>query len=918
MDARDIAEVLLSLQQPKVFKATHLATRLSPTHPTKKYRTADLRKIEHYANFGAYKLTYSLDTDEETNLTTHKETPQESIDFAKRCLTSYLRDIFEDIKNRLKPNDQPFDRRAIVHLYMHLQGLDNDFRFNASGEDHKTLDDFINNPNVIVNVVNKFSEIIQSGKPVILNTGAQVRVYLYEPPTEDDQMNIRTLLGAGGGWGHSTALTAFNIEELAAKSKGVVCIKNTDKMCMARAIVVGIASNNKDKDQTSKNFYKKIVSEQEKGRVRREQENAARQLCLKAGILSSKACDITDLEKFAAVADVNILVYELNHTFLDKVYESVFVEGRPDVFLLYNEEKKHYDCITNIDAVARAIKNNRRTFCKVCRKIVTPMNNATTVEAGYHNCFRGENKKSQSINNEIVFHEPDYDLMDESTDRSTNGFIKVNDKNAKPIPNDRIWYFDFETSVTGIHDETGRCEEQLSFEKDELYAHALARGMANYQAFPFFQREFHKQFTYTQVVNYVEMQCADGDDTKTMTFRSIEEFCQVLTRPEFKGAILIAHYGQGFDFQLLYQHMFRYDSVVQGKLMDPVMRGNKIVKGYLFNDITLIDSFNYLSTGLSTFPKMFGFEELAKGYFPHYFNIAPFQNYKGPIPDKEWYGYREMKPAAQRAFILWHDQQIAQKVEFDFQAEMRKYCHSDVDILRRGMQEFRRLFIEMKDVNTEKELGTDPLLYMTIAALAYDGVYRRHYLLPDTIKYVGRPKRGNYSAVSIEWMEYNMATKNVFIQHAENNEEYEAMLHKPSGEPYLKKVDGYDRNTNTIYEFLGCFYHSCKYCYPQDQIHPLKSDLNNKEKKVFHGHVYATTMRILEDIKNAGYNLEVIWECEWKRLKKNEKTDSDNDLYKRLPLNPRDAYYGGRTNAVSLYKKVTDNEKIFYIDVVSL
>ena len=349
------------------------------------------------------------------------------------------------------------------------------------------------------------------------------------------------------------------------------------------------------------------------------------------------------------------------------------------------------------------------------------------------------------------------------------------------------------------------------------------------------------------------------------------------------------------------------------------MRGNKIIKGYLFNDITLIDSYNYLSTSLSSFPKMFGIQELSKGYFPHYFNIGPFHDYKGPIPDKEWYGYREMKPDQQRAFIKWHDEQIEARAEFDFQSEMKKYCHSDVDILRRGLQEFRRLFIEMTDVNTGKELGTDPLLYMTIAALAYDGVYRKHYLLPDTIKYVGRPKRGNYSVISIEWMEHVMATQKVFIQHAENNEEYEVTLYKDStGEPYMKKVDGYDRTTNTVYEFLGCFFHSCKYCYQQDAIHPLKSDLYNKDKRVFHGNVYASTLRMLEDIKNAGYNLEVIWECEWKRQKNKQKLESSTELYKRLPLNPRDAYYGGRTNATSLYKKCVGSEKIFYIDVVSM
>jgi hypothetical protein len=55
-------------------------------------------------------------------------------------------------------------------------------------------------------------------------------------------------------------------------------------------------------------------------------------------------------------------------------------------------------------------------------------------------------------------------------------------------------------------------------------------------------------------------------------------------------------------------------------------------------------------------------------------------------------------------------------------------------------------------------------------------------------------------------MEHLMSTRNIFIQHSENNEEYEVLLTKPSGEQYLKKVDGYDRNSNTVYEFMGCFF----------------------------------------------------------------------------------------------------------------
>jgi hypothetical protein len=73
-----------------------------------------------------------------------------------------------------------------------------------------------------------------------------------------------------------------------------------------------------------------------------------------AGVSFDRAADETDLQKFAATLNINIDVYELNHTFLDKVFSSEFLPGRPDIFLLYNKEKKHYDCITNINAVARA------------------------------------------------------------------------------------------------------------------------------------------------------------------------------------------------------------------------------------------------------------------------------------------------------------------------------------------------------------------------------------------------------------------------------------------------------------------------------------------------------------------------------------------------------------------------------------
>ena len=48
-------------------------------------------------------------------------------------------------------------------------------------------------------------------------------------------------------------------------------------------------------------------------------------------------------------------------------------------------------------------------------------------------------------------------------------------------------------------------------------------------------------------------------------------------------------------------------------------------------EIRFIDSLNSLPMPLSKFPKTFGLTELAKGYFPHFFNPEANQHYVGPI-----------------------------------------------------------------------------------------------------------------------------------------------------------------------------------------------------------------------------------------------------------------------------------------------
>ena len=73
-------------------------------------------------------------------------------------------------------------------------------------------------------------------------------------------------------------------------------------------------------------------------------------------------------------------------------------------------------------------------------------------------------------------------------------------------------------------------------------------------------------------------------------------------------------------------------------------------------------------------------------------------------------------------------------------------------------------------------------------------------------------------------------------------------------------------------------------------------------------------------LRAQGHNVIEMWECEWTQLK---QTSPDilayvNSLQFVEPLNPRNAFCGGRTNAVKLFHHVTPGQKIHYIDYTSL
>jgi len=108
-----------------------------------------------------------------------------------------------------------------------------------------------------------------------------------------------------------------------------------------------------------------------------------------------------------------------------------------------------------------------------------------------------------------------------------------------------------------------------------------------------------------------------------------------------------------------------------------------------------------------------------------------------------------------------------------------------------------------------------------------------------------------YSKVQINWLIFISRLYNININHAENYGEYLI--------PNTKyKADGYCKETNTIYEFHGDYWHG------NPKLFNSK-DYNKTTKRTF-GELYQKTLDKEKIIKDLGYNLVVIWEYDWNKM----------------------------------------------------
>ena len=394
--------------------------------------------------------------------------------------------------------------------------------------------------------------------------------------------------------------------------------------------------------------------------------------------------------------------------------------------------------------------------------------------------------------------------------------------------------------------------------------------------------------------------CIDKDemckvDCKKICVDNNNTFCTWLFQQ--KDCIALAHNAKGYDS--IFINEWINDSIqFLDKSPSFIRVGSKILS-IEFRSVKIICSLSFLPMSLDKFAKTFDLKENKKGFFPHLFNTRENQSYVGEYPAKEFYQPKFMSTDKKVEFEEWYSKiifmQDGSKRIFNFKNEIISYCESDVDILMKGCLAFRKIIMEQTD-------GIDPFrVSITIASLCHY-IYTTKLMTPNSIAII--PELGYHgnertSKKAMLWLKYISEKKNIFLQHAKNLGEYQVGNFR---------VDGYDAQTNTAYEFNGCLFHAHLSCYKPDTFIPFLqttiAGLNIRHK-----------YRCSELKKKV--NLVQIWECEWDKMCREDPSViefSKRNSYKP-PLNPRDGFFGGRTEAFSLYN---NNINANYYDYTSL
>lgn len=908
----------------KVFNTTFNLERHRASHqvggkrklPTSSESTKRFKEDDPKAYYDLQKVGEAVHPKYNTTSSTYrvsfKDIEVEGIPNILKALKLIFRAIIEELASATSDND-------LIRMSVQNPEFDYPIELPFKRKRHLTAD----------SILYEIERVLQSYEEFRLDSGLELNIIHVKMPI---------------GRGRRYKMNYVNLQKSLQEKRCFIQIKNRDSLCCARAIVTAVSRLEKPDNWSSI---------RQGGAV---QGVLATELHKKAGVPVGE-CGIEEVKKFQLV----LPNYQLNVFAMDVaalVYSGP--ENGNKIFLLYHNN--HYDVITSMPAFL-----GNSFYCEICKK-------------GYNNrdqhkcnnpCYRC--KSIHEDNGELIQCSDCFRWFDgnicfafhkktTNAGRSTCKWIYIcrdcgctvnkdmhKNRNGHRCGNIycklcKNWYPADHRCYMKVDKPTGKqandleediCEDRTPSEKDQL----------KNQKYIFFDFEC-KQETVFQcpegfspnegnmcknckkktcgalkhepnlcIAHRVCEHCADspispesecsvcgkqehvffGDDAR-------DQFCNWLFSVENKGTIVLAHNFRGYDSLPILEYLHK-----NGIIPEVIAQGSKnlciTVKQC---KMKMIDSLSFLNTRLANLPKMFGIQELRKGYYPHLWNKKENEGkVLDSLPSVKYYNCDAMKDDERRTFLKWYEDNRHSR--FDSDMELLSYCRSDVDILRRCCMAFRKLFMQL--TCSRNDDGIDPFQSCITIASACMKTYRRKFLKPNAIALIplhGYGGRDKQSIKALQWIKYIADKDDRKIQHALNGREFQVG-------PF--KLDGYyqtEEGERVAMEFLGCFWHGCPKCFARTAVNPV----NTKGMDVLHNEVLDRE----QALSKAGFTPLFVWECDWNTMV--AESDDIRNFVESLemvsPLEPREAFFGGRTEAFTLHADSDSNRSIKYYDVTSL
>ena len=739
-------------------------------------------------------------------------------------------------------------------------------------------------------------------------------------PEDGFQLDLTILRPMGTGSGHGKRLNPgrMGVDMSRNLKTSIVEIRNKDALCCARAIVtmkaraeLKVAEKKVQEEDENSTLLQKLKAEEKEAiknyetlkrtpKTNKEtlqlQRTLAQQLHLVAGVPKGP-CGRDELETFQTYLSSLTPPFQLK-VFCDQVKKPLFTGQQKtdeDHILCLLKSNRHYDGIVSVQGFL-----NTSYFCHQCNRAFN------TDDPAHHSC---QGQKCRACGGHLC---PDRFKKTTLPCADCNCLFrgpsclehhKISGYCAKyrtcPICCAR---FNREKEHACGKAKCPSCEEMEDLTKHQCYIQPEDEedGLeppwfvyADIEAMTLPNRQFQPNLLCYQN-SEGEKEALWGEDCCWQFMKKLEKMAWIpVGKKKKKERPVIVHNLKGFDGVFILKTLYKHGWCVT----DQFSMGAKVLS-FKTGPITFKDSLCFLPFPLSAFPSTFDIKELKKGYFPHMFNTPDHQNYVGSIPPKHYYDPDGMKPKDKAAFERWYEVQVERGEKYDLKKELLEYCQSDVELLKKGCEAFTEQFSKEAHFNPFEKC-------FTIASAC--NLYWRRSILEDTpaAKIAVRPLRGwhgaqiNQSNAALQWLAYEesllpLGGDGDQIKHARNGGEKKLWTSK--GQEF---VDGWNKSGKIAFEFLGCLWHGCPSCYPKrrNAKHAVMPDRSMNE-------VHRATQEKLERLKER-YTVKYMWECQWKRLVED-------------PLVPREAFFGGRTGAVSLFHRVGSGEQIHYMDVTSL